>query len=494
MPVGELHPAVGLGNTDGQLPTLAPLGTASHSMQPPKREEVLRYYPPFKECVVPLYPIVHDEAIFESRIHDTLTESALEDAQMAVILAAFALGAQFEEFAQKPRVPTSLELISRSNMYLQRANYIFHPTLEAIQALLMIGMALQNAGQPDGAWNLLGLNYRLAQTLGLHLLDPNDGGPGATIWSTIIWQDCLLSCRYDRRPFTDLGAIIDLTPATNLSYYQALRSLCALDMALLAQPHSRRFDITYVHNLVRDVDNLLSRCCEHLSQTQPSSKTRTFQQRLQHSALKLHSGLFLADLCRPMFSVSTASEEVHQLRQRGFEALKANIEAFLEIWTFSNIPLRQWSMTQATVSCAIVLALIMQDPRTKTSSTGEIIALLRKLADVLMTGTGVQNYTAKSSLDNLQGLCLMRLKSAGLLEAILDSHDNALTTSTPPGVDAEHESREESAALQAIESLPQDLVWPADLPVFDRAFLAESVLNFDVDQDWFEENISAAFD
>ena len=493
MPTGELHPTVGLGNTDGQLPTLAPLGAASQSMQPPKREEVLRYCPPLKECVVPLYYVIHDEALFESLIHDVLTGSELEDVQMAVILAAFALGAQFEEFAPKPRIPTSLELINRANMFLQRANYIFHPTVEAIQALLMIGMALQNAGRPDGAWNLLGLNYRLAQTLGLHLLDPNDGGPGATVWSTIIWQDCLLSCRYDRRPFTDLGAIIDLTPATNLSYYQALRNLCALDMGLLAQPHSRRFDINYVHAMVGDVDNLLSRCCEHLSQNQPLSKTRTFQQRLQHGALKLHSGLFLSDLCRPMFSITTVSEEVHQLRQRGFDALKSNIEAFLEIWTFSNIPLRQWSMTQATVSCAIVLALIIQDPRTKNSSTGEIITLLKKLAGVLKTGTGVQNYTTKSSMDNLQGVCLMRIKGAGLLEAILDSHPD-ISSSKVPGTSIEPESQEDTATSLEAENLPPELVWPVDLPVFDRAFLAESVLDFDVDQGWFDENISAVFD
>lgn len=494
MPTGELHPTVGLGNTDGQLPALTPLGAAPHSMVPPKRDEVLRYYPPFKECVMPLYSVPHDLTLFESLIHDVLAGSKVEDAQMAVILACFALGAQFEEFAPKPRIPTSMELINRANVYLQRANYIFHPTMEAIQALLMIGMALQNAGRPDGAWNLLGLNYRLAQTLGLHLLDPNDGGPGATVWSTIIWQDCLLSCRYDRRPFTDPGSIIDLTPTANLSYYQALRSLCILDMCLLSQPHSHRFDIAYVHSLVRDVDNLLSRCCEHLSQNQTLGKTRAFHQRLQHCALKLHSSLFLADLCRPMFSITTASDEVHLLRQRGFDALRANIEAFLDIWSFSNIPLRQWSMTQATVSCAIVLALVIQDPRTKCSSTADIIALLRKLANVLKTGTGVQNYTVMP-LDNLHGVCLMRIKGAGLLEAILDSHPDDISSSKLPGGNGEHGNREESATSLEIDSLaPEDLAWPADLPVFDRAFLAESVLDFDVDQAWYDENIPAVFD
>lgn len=40
--------------------------------------------------------------------------------------------------------------------------------MDIIQALLIIGNTLQNNGQSDAAWALLGTTVRLAQTLGLH--------------------------------------------------------------------------------------------------------------------------------------------------------------------------------------------------------------------------------------------------------------------------------------------------------------------------------------
>lgn len=40
--------------------------------------------------------------------------------------------------------------------------------MDIIQALLVIGNTLQNNGQSDAAWALLGTTVRLAQTLGLH--------------------------------------------------------------------------------------------------------------------------------------------------------------------------------------------------------------------------------------------------------------------------------------------------------------------------------------
>ena len=40
--------------------------------------------------------------------------------------------------------------------------------MDIIQTLLILGNTLQNNGQSDAAWALLGTTVRLAQTLGLH--------------------------------------------------------------------------------------------------------------------------------------------------------------------------------------------------------------------------------------------------------------------------------------------------------------------------------------
>jgi hypothetical protein len=45
---------------------------------------------------------------------------------------------------------------------------MLRPSLDAVQTLLILGNTLQNIGQSDGAWVLLGTTVRLAQALGLH--------------------------------------------------------------------------------------------------------------------------------------------------------------------------------------------------------------------------------------------------------------------------------------------------------------------------------------
>ena len=56
----------------------------------------------------------------------------------------------------------------RSFHAFRLANFLFRPSMEIIQALLILGNTLQNMGQSDAAWALLSTTVRLAQTMGLH--------------------------------------------------------------------------------------------------------------------------------------------------------------------------------------------------------------------------------------------------------------------------------------------------------------------------------------
>ncbi len=62
----------------------------------------------------------------------------------------------------------TLVIAKRSFEALRLANFLFHPCLDIVQALLILGNTLQNMGQSDAAWVLLGTTIRLAQSLGLH--------------------------------------------------------------------------------------------------------------------------------------------------------------------------------------------------------------------------------------------------------------------------------------------------------------------------------------
>lgn len=51
---------------------------------------------------------------------------------------------------------------------LRLSNFLIRPSLESLQALLIIGFVLANDMKAEASWALIGLTCRLAQALGLH--------------------------------------------------------------------------------------------------------------------------------------------------------------------------------------------------------------------------------------------------------------------------------------------------------------------------------------
>lgn len=59
-------------------------------------------------------------------------------------------------------------LVQRAFDALRLANYVLHPSIDGVHTLLIIGTVLQDVGQSDGAWVMMGTTVRAAQALGLH--------------------------------------------------------------------------------------------------------------------------------------------------------------------------------------------------------------------------------------------------------------------------------------------------------------------------------------
>ena len=63
---------------------------------------------------------------------------------------------------------TDIVLVQRAFEALRLANFMLRPSFDVVQGLLVIGNCLQDYGQSDGSWVLLGTTVRLAQAMGLH--------------------------------------------------------------------------------------------------------------------------------------------------------------------------------------------------------------------------------------------------------------------------------------------------------------------------------------
>lgn len=59
-------------------------------------------------------------------------------------------------------------LVQASFQCLRLSNFLVRPSLESLQALLILGFVLANDMKAEASWSLLGMTARLATSLGLH--------------------------------------------------------------------------------------------------------------------------------------------------------------------------------------------------------------------------------------------------------------------------------------------------------------------------------------
>jgi hypothetical protein len=69
----------------------------------------------------------------------------------------------------------NLGTVQTSFHCLRLSNFLIRPSLDSLQALLILGFVLANDMKAEASWALIGLTCRLAQALGLHR-GPNENG------------------------------------------------------------------------------------------------------------------------------------------------------------------------------------------------------------------------------------------------------------------------------------------------------------------------------
>lgn len=455
----------------------------------------MRFFPPFRDIVMRLYAIVTDLTALETVLYTLVATSnavhrgenmqpeGVTSAQVAVILACLALGCQFAELDAATRQDTSQDLINRSNTCLQEGNFTLNPSIEVVQALLLIGLAQQNLEQSDAAWMLLGLTHRLAQTLGLNRPLATNSNSSAThqshhLWQAILWQDTLLSLRYNRQLLSydaEPSLNADMRPARrDLSYIEAMNDLCSITRDLLSKSAAQLNEIQRRMQLLRKAEGVKARCCDHLS---ARGQTCTFQQRTERKLLELHVNFVCAEICRPSFTADPNDQSQHNLRQQGVYYLQQCLEACLDLCLFSRFPLRSWSVTQAAISSAFLLANFVP-----TLGGPDTVQLLRKVSDTLWTDTSPP-LAHKEERKPCVGLSVTRMKASKLLLRTVEENIRAGAAVTS------HLAKQSGNAqpTEIRDFSTASLDWnggPSEHSLFDPTFAA-GVLNFDMDPAWF---------
>ena len=438
-----------------------------------------------------LYPIITDLAALESSIYTILAVTndnaikshsgididigSVTEAQSAVVLACLALGCQFAEIDAAGRQAISQDLVNRSNTCLQEGHCTLRPSVEVVQALLLIGLAQQNLEQSDSAWVLLGLTHRIAQNLDLDNLQPDseDGGAGRKVhhlWRAILWQDVLLSIRYDRQPLQYNTKSRGESVGSNLSYFDAMHEVCVITAELLQEPKLSLNDSKQRIQMLRRLEEIRSRGCPHL---RSGKMNRTFQQRSEYLLLNLHADFLAAEICRPGFSSRPVYDHHRMFREQGIKHVRQCLQAFLNLYQFSRFPLRSWSVTQAAVSTSLLLAMHLPQLRDES-----VVMLLRRVSEALWTDTSPP-LNPSEVRGKCVGLSVTRMKASKLLAYVLDEGSEGGVT-FPAGESTPVVSTEMKDIWAATHDLGE---WPNEFSLFDPNFTA-SMLDFELASDW----------
>ncbi|KAK2036161.1 hypothetical protein LZ31DRAFT_571538 [Colletotrichum somersetense] len=351
----------------------------------PHRQEILSLFPIFQLRVFPFNPLLVDMGQFELDMHrylrayaagafDSTTISNDWGNKRAIglislILAVLSSAAHFSDLVEPERSRVCYDLGRRSFQALRLANFLFHPTLDNVQTMSVLGNMLQNTGQSDASWAWLGTTARLAQTLQFHARGSRMDLPEAVkvkvraCWSNIVWQDTLLSMCHARRPLAipNEPAQVDLdSEGSELTYHGFMRAICGIAITVL---NNDCRDIDVVTSLLEQLDTLHQKTKPHL---QDHDQCGSSLEYFEHLALKLQKSFLVTFLCRPEIrngnrssnhSPIALSQKQLRLRKRAEDNLIEATKTFLEFRAVSTVPLRTWSMVHAALSSVLLLCI-----------------------------------------------------------------------------------------------------------------------------------------
>lgn len=312
-------------------------------------------------------------------------------------------------------LPLLISTVCCSYQALRMANFLTHPNLETIQALLIITNVLSYNMNPGVAYIFLGLVVRMAFSMGLQMpptgFSDHESWLRRRVWWAVAWQDSHFSISYDRPTSTVLcNPDIPYAPGStedNRDYAETMYNIIQLTQGIIRErtikPNSR-MSWSSIQKYREGVINIVSDATPHLRERSACGNEK--QKHIERLALKLHTSYLISELCRP--ALRETSSENHtpngtpvnsptssqarrksrtssrsppadpnlpqQLRRDCLRGLEGTIDAYVELTKHSELAARSWIGIQRAVSAAFLLGTLPeanQEPR--------IMNLLREL-------------------------------------------------------------------------------------------------------------------
>jgi hypothetical protein len=169
----------------------------------------------------------------------------------------------------------------------------------------------------------------------------------------------------------------------NLDYKQSLRALSEI----ISGTYHPGPEVNSLENAILTVANLDQRTLPRL---QSQDHCRSIQNRLEYFAFRIQSGFVAISLfLRQMNSHKVLAQQ----QKRSIESCRASclrtLRAFLDMQTFTAVPLRTWTFLHNALTSALLLGILGEN------NDGDARMLQTSLIDILMRSEEEEGTTAK---------------------------------------------------------------------------------------------------
>lgn len=295
------------------------------------------------------------------------------------------------------------------------ANFLTHPSVEVVQAFLVIGNVLSYNMNPGVSYIILGMTMRTAFSIGLHVdsekFTPREQYLRNHTWWTLAWQDSHFSVSYDRPSASalctpEIPYRPQSTPGTR-SYAESMMRIIKLTQEIIRdRTLNPRTTMTWttIQAYKDEIGRIVTDSAIHHQHREHCIATT---QHLERLALRLHCSYLTSELCRPALkeasgnsgsqpSLTPSHSPSHNRRKSSHGnpeipitlrgdcvlALEATIDAYVELYGYSKFAARSWIGIQRAVSAAFLLGTLQE-----TNTDPRIHALLRNLERVIHSRT-----------------------------------------------------------------------------------------------------------
>ncbi|QKX54186.1 uncharacterized protein TRUGW13939_01270 [Talaromyces rugulosus] len=380
----------------------------------PEDSICLRLLRSYRDVRMALYPVITDFDRFEQDVQLLLKSRSLPTSMMAqcgfniafvgMLFAVLASGCQVSDFAKRERTSMCQVYVSCAYQCLRNSNFISRPTMESVQALLIIGDTLSYEMNPGVAYVAFGLAQRMALTLGLHAESAVFKDPGAyrrqQLWWSMAWQDSHFGLSYDRpvetlSPNPQIPRPKGSRPGMR-GYFETMCSVISLILQLL------RDEILLGSNVDDEtIPAYKSKLAKILADAEPYLQSEdycfTLKDHIERLSLKLRSSYLISEICRRSLKQNTTSTvagdvtaTAPRLCHECIDSLIDTIEAFIELHEIIPHGSRSWIHLHSAISSAFLLSVDEGG-----QSNPNVWSILERLEKVLCALT----TTTSSSLD-----------------------------------------------------------------------------------------------